>query len=232
MLRSLIGYFVKVLLSGCVFSHQLFAVEISSDIPFKPDGGELYLFYQHAKVMEQQGIPARHEKFGEYAYLAILKRLHAQNLNVIAEWRPAGAKLHAYAFRVARKVTKLIENGVPANNITVAGVDKGGKLTLLVASYVGDARVNYVILGGCPANEQKARELVEQFELMPNGRILSIRDLGHQASGSCRPLLTEAEQGLQYHDLDLSSGLGQKLFYTPDRRWIQPLVSWARGSPL
>ena len=232
MHRAILGFHLMTCLSALLFPHTAAALEITSDIPIKPDVDEQYLFYQHSKVMEQQGIPARHEKFGEYAFLDVLKSLRGQNMNVIAEWRPAHAKIHPYAFRIARKVKALIEKGVPAKNITVCGIDKGGRIALLVASYVGEPAVNYVILGGCPENQQKTRGLIEKYELMPNGRILSLYASDHKGSGSCAPLLAQAEAGMQYQELQLTSGLGQGVFYRPDKSWIEPLVRWARGESL
>ena len=232
MHRATLGFHLMAWLSAALIPHAAATFEITSDIPIKPVVTEQYLFYQHARVMEQQGIPARHEKFGDYAFLEILKRLRGHDMNVIAEWRPAGAKMHPYAFRIARKVKALIEKGVPAKNITVCGIDKGGRIALLVASYVGEPAVSYVILGGCPGNRQKTRELVEKFELMPNGRILSLYASDHYGSGSCAPLLDQAEAGMQFQELRLSSGLGQGVFYHADNRWIEPLVRWVRGDSL
>ena len=149
--------------------------------------------------------------------------MRAAGFNVNAEWRPKGAKLYPYAFRISRKVKTLIEKGVPASNITIAGVDKAGKISLLVASYVGDPMVNYLIIGGCVSDETEAERFKENFELIPAGRILSIFDEDYMGKGSCASYLTQAEEGTVYKELVISTRQGQSLFYRPDKRWIEPV---------
>jgi hypothetical protein len=223
--------FAKLLISILILSTQgVHAAVISSDIPIDPDPNQIYLFYLHNKLMENQGIPAKDETHGEYAFIKILNHLSVKGVSVIAEWRPPGAKKHPYAFRIARKVRALIEEqGVSASNITVAGFEKGGKLALLVSSYLGEPEVNYAILGACPRKEDEAKSFVEEYELIPNGRILSLYDQGHETSGSCSPLLDTAEAGTRFHEIEFTSGVGQGLFFRPDVTWIRPLLRWSRG---
>ena len=231
MKGSGLSAFLFAFMASCWVS-AVVAQDIMSDIPFKPDVEARYLFYLHSKLMEQQGIPASHKKLGDYEFLDILKRLRTEGFNVIAEWRPREARLHPYAFRTARRVKGLIEKGVPASSITVAGPDKGGNIALVVASYVGDPLVNYVILGGCFSDEMLTESFKEKFELIPAGRILSIQDEGFKKRGSCAPYLTQAERGTLYQETLLSTAEGQGVFYRPDNRWIEPLRQWAEGGAL
>ena len=56
---------LKATLFVCLTSllvSAVYAQDIMSDIPFKPDVDAKYLIYQHSKFMEKQGIPAKHKK--------------------------------------------------------------------------------------------------------------------------------------------------------------------------
>jgi hypothetical protein len=197
------------------------------EFPNSIDPTKQYMFYLHGKILEDQGIPAVSPEFGEYQYEEILITLQSYGFEVISEQRPKNADGWEYAQITARQVAKLLTAGVPPGSITVVGASKGGSIAAVASSLVGNAAVNYVLLGSCHPT------LVEEWKqgaLILTGNVLAIRDFADdEYSGSCEQLFNLSEgKGLGQHDeLVLQVGTGHGILYQPLPEWVLPTVQWA-----
>jgi len=108
---------------------------ISKDIPENVDAKAKYLFYLHGKIVEDQGVGAKHERHGEYEYEKILESFKAEDFTVISEVRPKDTDIKDYAAKVTRQINKLIEKGVSPQDITVVGASKEAWITMLISTY-------------------------------------------------------------------------------------------------
>lgn len=195
--------------------------------PTQIDPTRRYLFYLHGKILEDQGLPAISREFGEYQYQKILSVLESYSFVVISEQRPKNADGWEYAQRTAREVTELLTAGVPPGSITVVGASKGGAIATVVSSLVGNAEVNYVLLGTCHPT------LIDEWKqegLTLSGNVLAIYDFADdEYSGSCEELFGLSEgKGLSRHDeLVLHVGTGHGILYKPLPEWVLPTVQWA-----
>jgi hypothetical protein len=188
-----------------------------------------YLFYLHGKIIEDQGLPAVSPEYGTYDYPAILEKLGSYGLVVISELRAKNTDGQAYAKRIAGQVTQLLNSGVPAGNITVAGASKGGAIAILASSLLANDALNYVLLAACdPASQQE----LKKNDIHLYGNILSIYDSADQVAGSCQELFAfSTGKGLSKHaEIVLQVGSGHGMLYKPLDGWIMPLLRWA-GSP-
>jgi len=209
---------------------------VDSEIAFSPqdyaspariDSPDRYLFYLHGKIVEDQGLPAVSEEFGEYRYKAILEALQGYGFVVISELRPSDADPEEFASRLARQIGALTGAGVPPGSITVVGASKGAAIAVLASHRVADPGLSYVLLGSChPARLQEwaARGVTL------TGHVLAIRDVADEESaGSCETLFEASdEKGLGRHEeLVLQVGTGHGILYAPLAEWVEPTVRWA-----
>lgn len=189
------------------------------------DPAKKYLFYLHGKIIEDLGLPAIDPKYGEYEYEAILKKLSSYGFVVISEPRPKNTDPVDYAKKVAAQVTTLLNAGVPARNITVAGASKGGGIAILVSHVLENKEINYVIMAICDP-DTVSNSIQGQINLY--GNVLSIYDSADTLAGSCRDLFAYSEgKGLSRHDeIVLNIGTGHGVLYKPLEAWIKPLIQW------
>ena len=212
------------------------AAPVDSEIAFAPedysfpariDSAARYLFYLHGKIVEDQGLPAVSEEFGEYRYKAILEALQGYGFVVISELRPRDADSEEFAIRLAGQIEKLLIAGVSSGSITVVGASKGAAIAVLASHTVADPGLSYVLLGSChPARLQEwaARGVTL------TGHVLAIRDVADvESAGSCETLF-EASDGMglgRHEELVLQVGTGHGILYAPLAEWVEPVVRWA-----
>jgi hypothetical protein len=193
------------------------------------DNTKQYLFYLHGRIIEDQGIPAVSPEFGEYEYQAILERLSSFGFVVISEQRGANTDSMAYAEKIAEQISRLLEAGVPAKNITIVGASKGAGIAVYVSHILENEEVNFVIMAICHPDNVKA---FIQNEINLYGNVLSIYDSVDGYAGSCQGLFGYSEgKGLtRYEEIVLHVGSGHGVLYKPMDEWILPVVEWA-GKP-
>ena len=203
----------------------------SSDFGFPEtiDPDRHYLFYLHGKIIEDQGIPAVSEEYGEYEFLAILEALQGHDLVVISEQRSKDTDGVSYAHHIVEQINLLLEAGVPAEQITVIGASKGAYIAATASNLLRNSKTNFVLIGFC------ATDTVEELnrnQVWLYGNILAIYDTADELAGSCQELFASSEgRGIGRHDeIVLHIGTGHGILYKPLDEWIQPAVEWARAS--
>jgi len=190
------------------------------------DPAKRYLFYLHGKIIEDQGLPAVSPEFGEYQYEAILERFSTYGFVVISEQRPRNSDVVAYASRVTGQVARLLNAGVPGENITVVGVSKGAWIAIYVSHSLEGQEINYAILAICHPD---VVENLIQNQIYLNGIVLSIYDSVDEFAGSCQELFAYSEgKGIdRYEENVLKIGTGHGILYKPLDEWVLPVVQWA-----
>jgi len=194
--------------------------------PTEIDPGERYMFYLHGRIIEDQGIPAVSEEYGEYRYEDILRTLQGYGFVVISEQRTSNVTSMDYASRTVRLVRKLLSSGVPPGSITVVGASKGGAITMIVSYLLKNPELNYVLLGAC--DSITVSDFVQQNAPL-SGNVLTIHDSSDVYSDSCQDLFAFSEgKGLGRHEeLVLHVGTGHGVLYQPLPEWVLPTVEWA-----
>lgn len=197
--------------------------------PDSIDPEKRYLFYLHGKIIEDQGIPAISPDYGEYEYQAILEKLSSFGIVVISEQRTKNTDAIEYAKRVSDQVTVLLNAGVPANHVTIAGASKGAGITVYISHLLGNDELNYVIMAICHPDVLAG---FKQGHIFLHGNVLSIYDSVDEWAGSCQDLfsLSEGKGISDYDEIVLNIGTGHGILYKPLDEWITPLVQWA-GKP-
>ena len=182
-----------------------------------------YLLYLHGRIIEEQGLRPEHPRFGVYEYELILETLAGRGLVVISQPRPKGTRIGPYAEQVRAQVEGLLEGGVPADHITVAGHSKGGIIAVFASALIARPQVSFVFLACCG-------EWLEAPDApRPSGRLLSIYEASDELGRSCRPAFEHAGKGSTHAEIEIAIGGGHGAFYRPHPEWIDPLVEWARG---
>lgn len=195
--------------------------------PRAPDPAARYLFYLHARIVEDEGLPAISPEHGEYQYGAILDRLASFGFVVVSEVRPQGANSTAYAERVASQVDALLRAGVPPDHVTVVGASKGAYIAALVSHAVPSPKVRYVLLSMCDA--ETVAYMIEQGTRL-HGEVLALRDAADTPAlaGSCSALFTFSRQMGRHHEIVVDVGTGHGILYQPLDAWVLPTVQWAQ----
>ena len=133
----ILGLFILILISACTAGIPISTqTERPSDYVFPqtihPDAH--HLFYLHGKIIEDQGLPAVSDEYGEYQYIEILETFSEYGFTVISEVRPRDTDSFTYAEHVIAQINDLLAADVPAEHITVVGASKGAGIALLVSS--------------------------------------------------------------------------------------------------
>lgn len=186
-----------------------------------------YLFYLHAKIVEDEGLPAISPEHGEYQYEAILDRLASFGFVVVSEVRPKDASSTAYAERVSSQVDSLLSAGVPSNHVTVVGASKGAYIAALVSHAVPAPGVHYVILSMCDA--ETVAYMIEQGTDL-HGDVLALRDAADTPDlvGSCEALFAFSRQIGRHNEIVVEVGTGHGILYRPLDEWVLPTVQWTQ----
>jgi len=194
-------------------------------LPDNIDPAKRYMFYMHGIYVERQG------PFEQYHYYDILDALENKGFVVIGEARSLTNPAR-YAKGIALQVQKLLDAGVPSYQITVAGHSKGGLITLYAASMLGETGINYAVFSGCGrAGTEYRRDLNKFMKLQPEpveGNFLVAWAEDDQISADCDEALKGGKAVIRNLLLPAGHG-GNKVFYTPEPMWIDPLTAFAAG---
>lgn len=200
------------------------ALQIFAEIPEETDPDARYLFYLHGAIIERAGVRPTHPQFGVYEYQKILETFADRGFVVISEARAAGTDVIEYAATVADQVRGLLESGVPQARVCVVGFSKGGGIAATVSSILGADDVNFVLMGAC------GRWLDSKPEIVPHGRMLSLREASDDMVGSCNGLFSRAGDEAVYQEIVIEVGGGHGAFYRPRSEWVEPVAEWASSS--
>jgi metallo-beta-lactamase class B len=194
------------------------AAGIFGDVPDRPDPRSRYAVYVHGRILEEQGVGAVSPDFGLYQYETILQALAVRGFTVIAEVRK-GDPGPDYPKKLAARVRKLLQAGVPPSQVTVVGASKGGFLTMATAAELREDGVSYVVLAGCGQS-------TEAFATRLRGRILSVYDAADRFRPSCQTTFAGAPKLADKREIVVKKNLDHGLLYRPLADWLDPLVEW------
>lgn len=193
--------------------------------PDSVDTSKRYLFYMHGNIVEKIG-PHK-----QYQYYQILDRLERGGVVVVGEAR-GETRMSDYAATVADQVRRLVAAGVPPGNITVAGHSKGGLMSLMVASMIGEPEVRYGALAACGLPGDKFfkpyRMFIDGMAATMKGVFLVMWEESDTDAGACDDAMAVA--GAAFRNTVLTVGEGHQLFYRPAESWITPLLDFANGT--
>ena len=201
-----------------LYFSPLYAGDVISEVPSKPDTSAKFIFYLHGSVEEDEGSTEKYE--------TAIEAIAEYTDIVISEVRDNTAP-NTYVEKLKAQVNALISKGVPAKNITISGFSKGSVITLAAAGAIQNPDVNYVLLAGC-SDYLNEKYSVESKKVV--GRILSIYDSEDEKFGSCSGMISSSDK-VKFKEIELDSGKGHKLFRIPKEKfieqWRDPLISWA-----
>lgn len=193
---------------------------IMAQPPAALDTTKKYLFYLHGLIVEVAGIRPKSEEHGYYEYKLILEKLAKEGFLVISEARKKDTQVQPYAEKIADQVKTLIENGVPPENIIIAGASKGGAIAAYVSAALKEKRLNYVILAGL-----FEKYLVDE-NLMLYGNVLSIHDRSDKLGITPQKYFRRSEGLGNFEEIILDLEKGHGIIYKPYREWIDPMMKW------
>ena len=193
--------------------------EASYEMPSTINSSDNYLFFLHNYYVEKNGPD------GACKYYDILQAFTDKGFTVISEVRSGKIVPSEYAKKIVSQAKRLLDAGVPPENITIAGHSKGGVITLCVASQLGNHRVGFVVLAGCGI--KPLAQAYPDFTKL-KGDFLSIYASSDSIASSCGTAFSKAIQGLSSKEMELESGKGHKLFFQPESIWLEPVLIWLK----
>jgi len=201
-------------------SHIVNTQTITSEIPSTVEANANFMFFLHGRWLETQGEDQTHPRFGiRYDYNAILGVISRNGIVVIGQIRPDNTQVATYAKKTADQVLRLINLGVPARNITIAGHSKGALIAKHVAMLLKKPDLKYGILAGCFLNRSSIGDAI-------SGRFISLVDSIDRIAGSCRKEFRHAKR-VQFGEIIFDAGKGHGLFFQPVDLWVSKLVEFA-----
>jgi acetyl esterase/lipase len=233
-------FVVLIMVLTGIVARPVFAAEVRTDLPSKIDAGSKYLFYLHGVSVELNGPDSYNQRFRKkYQTTAIARSLAERGFTVIAEARPKGASVPAYADKLASQVQQLLSASVPPRHIAVVGHSKGGFIALAAAGRIASPEVSFVLLASCPLTTTRdiaGSDARASFEAIIarnkgrlSGRILSLYDVTDGWMGSCREAFAD-NVGVVTKEIVLKTGLppgqGHSLFFAPEKVWMDAVTRW------
>jgi len=214
-----------ILMGVLALSAPARAADGDRNFPETIDPGKHYMFYMHGNYVEKNG---PHKK---YKYYEILGALESKGFVVIGEARDETG-MGQYAKLVVGQVKRLLNAGVPASRITVAGHSRGGFISMQVASMLTEKEIRFGALAACGLKGttffKPYKGLLEKRAASMSGDFLVMWEQSDDVAGNCDKAMNKAE-GVTYENLELTVGGGHTLFYTPKGSWIDPLAAFAFG---
>lgn len=195
----------------------LYAKPVSYKMPSAIDRSTRYFFFLHNYYVEKHGPE------GACKYYDILRVFSDNGYNVISEVRSGKIVPSEYAQKITRQVKRLLDAGVPPENITIAGHSKGGVITLCVAAQLRNPKISFIVMAGC-----EIRSLTRAYPdfTQLKGNFLSIYASSDSIASSCNELFSKAIIGISNKEITLKSEKGHKLFFQPENIWIEPVMNW------
>lgn len=191
--------------------------------PSAPDKATKYLFYMHG------GYPEKHGGSGEYDYRSITQGFAAMGFHVVGEVRNQ-VRPRPYARQIAGQVQRLLDAGVPAANITVAGHSKGGLMTMMASTFIARDDVKYGVMAACGARGSQFyrgyKRFIRNMASDIRGRFLVAWDKSDDVAGNCDEALTAG--GAKFRNKIFQTGQGHRLFYRPSDVWMKELAAFAK----
>jgi hypothetical protein len=213
------------------FSSPAIAGTVISTVPSQPDPSANYLLYLHGRGVDDGSWSSKR------AYDKNVQALSERGFVVISEARKKGAikkfprDHEKYAQKIANEVNKLLEAGVPAGNVVVAGYSRGGVIAQISSGLIGNSDVKFVIMAGCIAGDGKYKKaiptILKRHTPKLKGQFLSLRDDGDKNFGSCVDYFMKASAKPEYKEIILSTGKGHSAFREPADEWLKPIVDWS-----
>jgi hypothetical protein len=192
-------------------------------LPDDPDTSATYVFYLHGQIIERGDRRPTHPQFGVYEYDDVLRALGGSGRIVISEQRAAGTDVSEYADHIATQVRTLLARDVPAEQITVVGFSKGGRIAIATSSLL-DEPINYVFLAACN------RSVFDDESYRVSGRVLSIYEESDEIGVSCAPLLERSPSVTTSKEVRISTGARHGAFYQPRSEWMSEVLTWVADS--
>lgn len=191
------------------------------ELPSKIDPDVEYIFYVHGRIIENEGVEAVSSKFGAYQFGAITSQLTGKGRHVIAKVRGPGRL--EYVDELTADITRLLNTGVPPQNITVVGFSKGAYMTLQAAKALENPDISYAVLAGCVAGVVSGKDRSADGL---QGRVLSMVDASDDLGFSCVTLFARNAHLKDPVDVVFETGLAHGLFYAANPVWLDPLLEW------
>ncbi len=214
----------KAILFSLFIISSAFGQTITNSLPKKIDKTGRYLFYLHAKIVEEQGVDGISQEFGKYEYKNILNTLSTAGFVVLSEPRPKNTNSEKYADKVVAQVDSLLKAKVTPEHITVVGASKGAWISIIVSSKLKNANINYVLMGIC---DDAYDYSLDMFKIC--GNVLSIYEKSDSLGGSCAKLISNNKDCISgTKELELNLGNGHGFLFKPYDEWINPVIAWAK----
>jgi hypothetical protein len=214
---------ILLLAGSCLFGQNIYR-----HIPEKADTSKKYIFYLHGRIIEEEGLRPKSEKYGIYEYEKILDSIAEAGFVVISEPRKKNTDIIEYAKTASTEIDSLIKSGVPVNNITIIGASKGGGIAVAISSYLKNENLKFVIMAICNPD---MKEVWEQKGIRLWGKVLYMYDYKDEIAGSCNDCMEilKSEGLKEYKEIKLETGLGHGILYTPKKEWLIPTLEWAKN---
>lgn len=181
------------------------------------DQNNTHVFYLHGKIVQEQGIEAKSEKFGKYEYRAILDSLKVIAKEIHAEIRKPETKFNEFCLKTSNQIDSLIRIGVKPKEIILIGASMGGVMAMKIST-INENPINYVFLG---ANNNSIEEELD-FDL--HGRILGIYEKSDSICGNdYKYWINKCEKVVEFKEHQINTQLNHGFLYRPLREWINPI---------
>jgi len=192
------------------------AGQSSYTLPANVDTTAHYFFFFHNYYVEVNG------PHGDCRYFDLLNAFAKEDVIVVSEVRTDIVSSKDYAKKAAQQIQTLLAAGVPPENITISGHSKGGVIALHVSSLLQQPDIKYIILAGCGI-KPLAQAYPEPSTI--KGTFLSLYANSDKIAENCNAVLLSSGQGLSSREIILDSPEGHRLFFKPDRIWLEPITS-------
>ncbi|CAL2063575.1 alpha/beta hydrolase [Tenacibaculum sp. 190524A05c] len=185
-----------------------------------------YLFFLHNRFLETHELNELHPEYGRTQYKEILTKFQNVGFNVISEKRKGNVNARTYANLIVKKIDSLMQSGIQAQNITVAGTSKGGYIAQYVSTLANNPNLNFVFVASF-----RESDITNIPEINYCGNILNIFEKSDPFGVSAIKRKNSSTCDIQnFKEIQLDTGLRHGFLFQPLQEWVQPTIEWANGN--
>ncbi|AZQ64880.1 alpha/beta hydrolase [Flammeovirga pectinis] len=184
------------------------------------------IFFIHNRFIENHNLNEEHPEYGKAEYKEIISKFEESGFTVLSEKRSRNTDSYNYAKKIVDHIEILIEEGIPAKNITIVGTSKGGYIAQYVSTYANNPNLNFVFVASFTNADIKSLP-----EINYCGNILTIYEKTDPYGESAIERVKTSNCNINhFKEIALNTGLKHGFQFKAMDQWLDPIIKWSNGN--
>ena len=185
-----------------------------------------YIIFLHGRHLETHDLIELHTEYGRMEYNEILSAFNKRGLKVLSQKRSSNVNTRDYALKIISQVDSLMLEGIPPQNITIAGASKGGYIAQYISTFSNNPDLNLVFIASFRKEDIHNLEDINYcgkiLTIYENSDLFGVSAIQRKINSTCKIE--------QFKEIELTTGLKHGFLIKALDEWIEPTSQWAKGN--